>query len=453
MSKLITSDGPHGRRSALVYAENALVAPVSTCLEADGHNVVVAPAESAEELLAVLFPVTRAAPCSEPAETSFFHWPLYDTIVLQDLWPRQTTQQLIALGCLLASADYYLQGNFAGQKIVLMTDPGYFETNTIQWERVLRLQYDTNGQIDFIPLVGVPPSTIYERLRIAAGAEQSVMVRPRTIEDRDVPDHGFETRHVIAEHLAAYVSARADVAVVDDDENTIAALAPSFGCPMKAAEHNALQLLRVLSGNASIVSHHAREHLVRDCLDIIRKPGDDRMTLFVTDLLFDRVDWRATMVRRWNGIELIDMLRTHAAGEKARVAIIALTGISAPAVVTAALQRGADAVVMKTTRHPGEIAHARHVDDEVIFRLLLTLAFLCFQREYLRTRRMLEEHPLRAQRALARVLPAHAVSPHVHEEREDTAYVLDARALYGDRLSKEGRTAIHDVLRRYGELR
>jgi hypothetical protein len=132
---------------------------------------------------------------------------------------------------------------------------------------------------------------------------------------------------------------------------------------------------------------------------------------------------------------------------------VCLTGISAPAITTTSLHRGADAVVAKATKHAGAVQHARHVDDDVVFRLLLTVAFLCFQREYLRVRRIMPQEPAKSQRELGRVLPAYAVSPHVREEWEDTAYILDSRSLYGERLPREAKDSIRHILQRYGETR
>jgi CheY-like chemotaxis protein len=155
----------------------------------------------------------------------------------------------------------------------------------------------------------------------------------------------------------------------------------------------------------------------------------NELLLIVTDILFDAVDWDG---ERTTGVDLMDALTAMRRERHSRIGIVGLTGIASPMVLTSAFQRGADAVVNKSPMdRDAALQHANGLDAPVRHKLLLSLASLCFQHEFLFAKRQAAPETARREAAaMRRILPSHTVSPHLQAEWEATQYLLESKATY-----------------------
>jgi hypothetical protein len=379
----------------------------------------------------------------EPA--TLFRWGEFDVVILQDLWltsEAEANASVVPLGCVLAFDDYYLRANFSGRKIVMVTDPGFFNKVTpgASLSTTLASLFDQNGQITYIPLVGdsaveLPLWQLKRALDRKSGWEAPVLDLSRIAQElldyRDSLLNNSFSR--LIKQLREYIFGRAHVVLIDDNPETIKDF---FEClsfvASPASEWAKTGHVLVLSLDAQAVPTFFRNfsELVEHCKALLKPTTTgDKNLLFVTDILFDRVQWIDNNWR-FTGIQLIEELRK--VQERFRsVGVVAFTGLSTPFITTPAYQLGADAVVFKAA-DPVAVGHSHLSPRRAgIDRLLLMLAFLCFQREFLREKRMAEhENAGKELEHLKQVLPRHSVSPHIREEWNDTFYILEGLRTY-----------------------
>ena len=393
---------------------------------------------------------------------TLFRWNEFDIVIIQDLWltPDENAGP-IPLGCVLAFDDYYLMANFLGRKIILITDPGFFKKKTpdIPLAAALTSMFDQNRQIVYLPLVGdseveLPLQRLKRVLNLELGAEASDFnlsggAKETLIEYRDsLLDRAFS---ILIERIKEYISERADVVLVDDDPKTTKSLFECLSCgKFLLPERTEAGQVSVLSlgPQAQSVSFRNFSELVEHCKQVQKDTTTARKNvLFVTDILFDRVQWTGDDQRR-TGIELIEDLRKVQEWRQS-VGIVAFTSLSTPFVTTQAYQLGADAVVFKPA-DPLAIGHSHLSPSRAgMDRLLLMLAFLCFQKQFLREKRMARHDNANQElEHLKQVLPRYAVSPHVQEEWNDTFYILKGLHTYPV-LPEEFKSIREELVKKY----
>lgn len=445
------------RAKVMLLAHPELADPMARYLRRQGYDVTVPPLPeepTAEDCAALLFPAkpaavaadeprrfawkpkTHATVVNEVGPPAFFAWSAFDALVVQDLWPSGEDGRLIPFGCTVVTADYYARGNFHQPKVVLVTDPGFYRTTQTpaEYDETLRGAFDRNEQIHFIPIVSEASGDALSRIesalkrrngtRPAAGTKRR---ERRGFRSESIAPEQARALALMKKSLADYVASRAHVMLIDDWDTTVRLVAAQFGQDLYVRDKGRVHVADVTAG--TLESHASFDELRRDCERILEHArASNELLLIVTDILFDAVEWDG---ERKTGIDLIEALRTSQRGRSAKVGIIGLTGIGSPLVMTSAFQRGADAVVGKSMANGAALHHATGVDELVIYKLLLTMASHCFQHEFLHAKRHAAAGRARAESfAMRRILPSHAVSPHLQAEWEATQYLLEAQATY-----------------------
>jgi CheY-like chemotaxis protein len=253
--------------------------------------------------------------------------------------------------------------------------------------------------------------------------------------------------------LREYVSERAEVLFVDDDSSVCAGTLRYFGHGAIATLLDTNDAVRAVDLITGVVDGTFGEFasLMAHCEKVIAHAAMRRRpVIVVTDILLDHAGWAGADAYR-TGIDVISELRRGERRLDRHTGIVAFTGATSPFVTMSAFLRGADSVVFKGD---SPLAY-NHADLDPtgtgLDKLLLTLAFLCFQKEFLREKRQASQKDAYAQIAhLDRVLPDYAISAHLHAEWADTRYVLNSRATYPVR---QAPPEVHDeigaILKRY----
>lgn len=374
-----------------------------------------------------------------------FKWRGFDVVVLQDVWA--VDDKLVPLGFELASDDLYERGNFNTRKIVLVTDPGLHivttgaEGETREGWRDVAARFDRSNQISFVPLVesltdGQPVIALpLQELKAALGRDRSggVSPPPPTAGEFARPPHGPSEALVRA--LRRFVQERVGEIVLVDDEPQVLDETLSFlgFAPPPLDAGAGVWVVQAKKKEAHCCQSY--EELVEHCQDLVRTSF---RYVLVTDILFRSSVWPEADRSR-NGMDLVEVLRYRDAPGNRRsscLAIIVFTGFSAPAIVTSAYLRGADAVVSKPGGSHGELVAPRAGR----YRLLQTIAFLCFQQGYLSAKMHGQGRAAAVEdlNELRRVLPRHAASMHVQQQWSDAVWLLEGSLLYphGQRLEE-----------------
>jgi len=439
----------------LVLAHSDLAEPMARYLRHRGCDVETPHFEkdTAEACAALLFPEkpemakprkrfalpgwnhdTAEIPVVNPA--SFFAWGAYDAVVMQDLWQTAFDRRMIPFGCMVTATDYYVRGNFHQPKVVVVTDPAFYglmRQSTGTCEEALRIAFDRNAQLQFVSLIGRAHHhdslvRIGEAIENGNGLKTPRPKRKRRTDEReyDAPEQALALS-VLSRTLATYISSRARVVLVDDDEATIRLVAAQFNTVIPRRDDGSVHICDVRAGEVHSSDSFTEIH--RQCERLVREAGEAKeLLILVTDILFDAVAW---VGKRKTGIDLIELLRESNGSNSRKLGIIGLTGIASPLVMTSAFLRGADAVVAKSSGEESSLHHAHLVDDRVVYKLLLTMASHCFQHEFLFAKRHAPRDRAREEAAaMSRILPSHAVSPHLQAEWEATQYLLESQATY-----------------------
>lgn len=472
--------GPAGapRRRILLLAHSDLGEPTARYLRNLGHDVTTPflGDATAEACAAVLFPpavseprlpaprrtlqslrrVTRTrSPVDDGPSAAFFAWSAYDSIVIQDLWFSENESRLVPFGCTLSGTDYYVRGNFDRPKAVIVTDPAFYRTGRragASCEEPSYTTFDPNRQIAFVPLLGSAASErALDQIGTTAGGRE---LRPLEVPGEGRRRNGGDTEapeqaravSLLSSALVRYISERARVVVIDDSLRTVLALAAQFGRSVDLEDQPLIHFCDVTTGVKG--SYASFIELRGHCERLFEEARSTRQPLvFVTDILFDNVAWQG---ERKTGIDLISLLRSLQDATRVRTGIIGLTGLDSPLVAPAAFHRGADTIVNKSGSHKTALHHAKDVDGNVMYKLLLTVAFHCFQNEFLRARRQASPEKARSELAhLRAVLPRHAVSPHLHAEWDSTHYLLESQATYAGISSKQVERAVRQIREQY----
>lgn len=409
---------------------------------------------------------------------SLFRWGDYDFVIIQDLWPIHSgsSESLECAGYVLANLDYYLWGNFSTKKIILVTD-ATFPLRKAKWiQKRLALQ-DYEGRLELI-LNGFDQKQAFELLDVTSPDLTKRLVQLLGNEkapDRDhyepeqqknKPDGSPEIfdlllRPVLQEvgaALQSYVGHQAEVLVVDDEEQELRkTFLQLTGRPLPhegSLAPNRINVVRVSDG--SVRQAESFDALVMLCeKEFQRSAGSNKpYTLLVTDILFGGSNWNKT------GLDLIETLRQKSLQhEKARrTGIVAYTAFTTPFIAMSSYQRGADFVVAKK----GTGLHDLKIEGSE--RLLMTLAFLCFQKSFLSNKRkeageIIEKAAsgkpfaqakviFERLRQLQAVLPKYSVSIHLQQEWLDTCYLFEAMNVYGAGSSQLD-LAYADITRKY----
>jgi CheY-like chemotaxis protein len=401
----------------------------------------------------------RPAVHSHAGPPAFFAWSAFDAVVVQDLWRSSEGDRLVPFGCTVVTTDYYVRGNFDQPKIVIATDLPFYgfmrEACGVQ-EEAFRSAFDRNEQLIFIPVLGNGSSPdALARIASAVKRTNGRRVAPpvksrkghgrRFARDSDAPEQS-RAMSVLSTALVEYIATHAHVVVVDDASSTVRAIAARFGHVIDPKPDGRVHACDVSAG--TVVSHASFEELHRDCERVVEHArATNELLLIVTDILFDSVEWDG---RRNTGIDLIERLRASQRERHVKMGIIGLTGVASPLVMTSAFHRGADSVVNKSSGQESTLHHANIVDEFVIYKLLLTMASLCFQYEYLYAKRHVDAENAREESAaMRRILPCHAASPHLQAEWEATQYLLESQATYAHTSSRVAERAIHRIREQY----
>ncbi len=398
---------------------------------------------------------------------SLFIWGAYDFVIIQDVWRlgEGDGATMEGAGYFLANLDYYLWGNFNTKKIILVSDDDFLRKK-IQWisqqrrlslppnpEEELCAAFDAKQAFEHIPLSGPEAAPVQRIKELIAGDSRTRHVETSKAATRHHVNQSAESHSIskianafsypvmqeALKALRAYVKHHAEVIVVDDE---VAELDDTFA----QLTGDRLKLpARVGAGNVAVAAASRRsvtqaknfEELVTVCTQEFASAaqGEKRYTLLVTDILFRGSTWHQT------GLDLIERLRDelHVQGSR-RVGIVAYTAFTTPFIATSSYQRGADFVVAKTAMGGHDL---KMLGTD---RLMMTLAFLCFQKSFLFEQRSnagdlitsseprrsgMKEESFERLRQLRRILPKHAVSMHLHQEWLDTCYLLEAINVYG----------------------
>lgn len=454
-------------RELAVKIKDALALPGVECCTAGSED---AGPRSLAELTSAIFPLEHRVPFQY---VSFFEWGYYDYVILQDLWldDDASPDALEAAGYVLAALDF-MRGNFDTKKIVVLTDASY------AWWRAVR-------QADGKPTDHLDERGAQERLverfdRKGAWAfmhlteDENFLCSLRAlVHGDDAPRNGANGAAGISRDgmsrlyapvmdsvdraLRAYIQKRAEVIIVDDDPddlgNSLAALNPGHPQRDLKADGQKPGEVTVASVKRGILARRDSFEGVRDdCVRVIdealRRPGLD--TILVVDVLLNVTGrWRRT------GLDLLGFLRKHYA-EQHRLRMVVFTGFSTPSITMSAYQRGADFVVHKSGS-AGESDGGYGSHDPIVTedrsRLVMTLALMCFQKEFLRgLRRGLANGgitPGEAVRILASMAPKHTLSLHMQPEWEDTRYLVGSAQVYGP-ASDRFKLAYTEIVGRYG---
>jgi len=405
---------------------------------------------------------------------SLFNWGAYDFVIIQDVWQSGNgdAATMEGAGYVLANLDYYLWGNFKTKKIILVTDPGFLRRKA-EWisrrrqlllppevEKDLLAAFDSKQAFERIDLTaaGTSPIQRIKELVLTDGDQTHTETESDTnqrrllqsSESHNISKIADAFMHPVMEEaliaLRSYVRHHAEVIVVDDE---LAELNGTFaqltGERLKLPPKMGLGSVAVASASrlASVSRPTVNQantfgDLVKICAQEFNDAaeGGKRYALLVTDILFRGPNWHQT------GLDLIETVRDElrAAPNARRVGIVAFTAFTTPFIGMSSYQRGADFVVSKTELG-GHDLKMRGTD-----RLMMTLAFLCFQKSFLSEQRSkagglimstnsqrskAKEKSFELLRQLRRILPKHAVSMHLHQEWLDTCYLLEAINVYG----------------------
>lgn len=465
------STRPAPRPRVLILAHADLAEPMARYLGHRGCDVEVPrlAGDTVEDCAALLFPTrqeatkprrrfpwppwnreARATPVIGPA--SFFAWGAYDAVIMQDLWPTAADRRMIPFGCVVTATDYYVRGNFHQPKVVVVTDPAFYglkRQSAATCEEALRIAFDRNEQLQFVSVIGNCDHhesllRIGEAVENGNGRKTARPKGPRgyaSEREYDAPEQA-RALSVLSRTLAAYVASRARVVLVDDDEATLRLVAAQFGKVIPERYDGSVHVCDVRTGEVHSSDLFSEIH--RQCERIVEEgQAAKELVLVVTDILFDAVPWAG---KRRTGIDLIEMLRGSDGERRRKMGIIGLTGIASPLVMTSAFRRGADAMVAKSSGEESTLQHAHLVDDRVVYKLLLTMASHCFQHEFLFAKRHAPRERAREESAaLCRILPSHAVSPHLQSEWEATLYLLDSQATYAHTVSETADRAVRRI--------
>jgi CheY-like chemotaxis protein len=477
LQNVLPEAGSTAPRRVLLLAHSDFAEPMVCYLRRLGFDVTIPPLEqhTAEGCAALLFPGKPHA--RKPSENrpwlfprrikgvpqrtdagppAFFAWGAFDAVVIQDLWPGAEDNRLIPLGCTVVTTDYYVRGNFNQPKIVIVTDPAFYglmRKSSMPFEETLRSAFDRNEQIIFVPVVGETASpksmesigAAVQRKGGGAKDDRSGKDRRRDSRDGDAPVQ-TSAMAVLSSALAKYISSRAHVVVIDDAASTVSAIAAQFCSRVDTDAKDRVHVADVTAG--TVASHSSFDEVQKNCEAIIEQAREsNELLLIVTDILFDAVEWDG---ERKTGVDLIDALSAARRDRHSKIGIVGLTGIVSPLVMTSAFQRGADAVVNKSAAgSAAALHHANRVDPFVLYKLLLTLGSLCFQHEFLYAKRHAADGSAHDQSAeMRRILPSHAVSPHLTAEWEATQYLLESQATYGT-TSRAAQRAIRRIREQY----
>ena len=386
---------------------------------------------------------------------SLFNWGEYDFVIIQDLWMLHSApgRTLECAGYVLANLDYYLWGNFATKKIILITDHGYpaLKAKWIYLSRNLNIDHehfvnilselDKKQAFETIDLNGEPEPGRRLLELIRGNDPPSVLAGHEQEHNSEILDRLIDpVMREAAKALQAYVTQQAEVLVVDDEFHELDMTYEQLTGTHLDPEQQDLEANRVYvasTSNGTIEKAGSFEALVELCKEKFQKAatGDKRYTLLVTDILFKGPSWNQT------GLDLIEMLRMKSKATNRRTGIVAYTAFTTPFIAMSSYQRGADFVVAKLerSRHDPRIKSTQ--------RLLMTLAFLCFQKSFLADKRKeaedlidrtksrrtapQSEAILASLRQLQAVLPKYTVSLHLQQEWLDTCYLYEAINIYG----------------------
>lgn len=410
---------------------------------------------------------------------SLFGWGDFHFVIIQDLWPVQssTGPTLECAGYVLANLDYYLWGNFGTKKIILVTDKT-FPLGRVEWLKGSSLSsstdindvvsgFDRKQAFQLIDMGG--KTELRERLiqllkgggdSPGAGREELVSVASGTQSGHDKNSEGVDlllspVMDEVGKALQVYVGQQAEVLIVDDElkdlNDTFKQLT---GRPLAAPGPLSTNRVKVTTASDGIVQEaETFEALVDLCMKEFQSSasGQKPYTLLVTDILFRGPTWNRT------GLDLIETLRLRLKQQEKgrRIGIVAYTAFTTPFIAMSSYQRGADFVVAKTDF----AAHDLKVKGSQ--RLMMTLAFLCFQKSFLSDKRREANEIMKSPRSsrsasqtqtslrqLQSVLPRHAVSLHLQQEWLDTCYLFEAMNVY-DPGSDQLKEICKDVGRKY----
>jgi hypothetical protein len=431
-------------------------------------------------------PSAQASLTTTDSSMSLFQWGDYDFVIIQDLWPTEIAmgRSLECAGYVLANLDYYLWGNFATKKVILVTDQNFlsqkahWETlglapsrRAVNEEEVLR-GFDQKDAFERVDLHGEgadPVRILRQIITTGSGGKTDQTRDKKDVEGQEAIDSSparfsavvdaimLPVMREAVQALRSYVSAHADVVLVDDEYDELKDTFWQITGQQLAEPPGHTGRVSVAKTSEGI-AHQAKSfaELVELCGDESQTPdgGQKRYTLFVTDILFKGPAWHQT------GLDLIEKLREqlNQLEETRRVGIVAYTSFTTPFIAMSSYQRGADFVVSKKARG------AHDIKTEGTDRLLMTLAFLCFQKSFLLAKRReagwLVNPPTSDKgvpkrfrdsgglNQLRAVLPRHAVSLHLQQEWLDTCYIFEAINVYG--ATSENIKKIHkEVSRKY----
>ena len=397
------------------------------------------------------------------ADSSLFGWGGYEFVIIQDLWPVRSSSgnTLECAGYVLAGLDYYLWGNFSTKKIILVSDKTFPPRKAELIREGLLLppatdvddvvsEFDRKQAFATIDLGG--DGDFRQRLvRVLEGGKNSLNLaaQKQAVGTAATYVRGHEDTEEIADHLSkpvleevlralqTYVGQQAEVIVVDDElQDLNQTFKQLTGKPLNSQPNQSLNQVNVTRTSDGIVQQaETFDGLVDLCTREFDKAirGSKPYTLLVTDILFRGSSWNKT------GLDLIDTLRVSLKQQaKARhIGIVAYTAFTTPFIAMSSHQRGADFVVAKTVLGSHDIKLTGSQ------RLMMTLAFLCFQKSFLSERRKDAESIMKETksaesvgrtqtilRQLQAVLPKHTVSPHLQQEWLDTCYLFEALSLY-----------------------
>lgn len=421
---------------------------------------------------------STSLPALGDSPMSLFKWGDYDFVIIQDLWPVRSgsTQTLECAGYVLANLDYYLWGNFSTKKIILVTDEA-FPLRKARWiQQRLGLSSPINSlqkvltafdQKQAFELVDVTAPDLMKRLVQLLGYQKSIDLNPdeserlSSTELNGTPEIvDFLLRPVLEEvgkALRSYVIHQAEVVVVDDeltDLNKTFEQLTGKSLDQQDLAPNKVNVVRVSDG--VVQQAESFDGLVHLCEKQFQQSAGSAKpyTILVTDILFGGPKWSKT------GLDLIETLRQKAKQEERirPTGIVAYTAFTTPFIAMSSHQRGADFVVAK------KITGAHDLKVEGTERLLMTLAFLCFQKSFLSDKRREAGNLIQTAgsaqsfahsraileglRQLQAVLPKYAVSIHLQQEWLDTCYVFEAMNIYGA-ASNQLSLVYADVTRKY----
>jgi hypothetical protein len=436
---------PELKRSIRRILGDLIQSPSSSDAGADRPAI-----DSTASFSASLFPPQQHAPTppEDPSEQgrSLFEWGNYDFVILLDIFLQQET--LTGPGYIFAARDYYEQGNFRSTKIILVTDPVYtwwktaraLETADASLER-LQAALDRKGAIHFLRLTD--PHFAKKLRGVVQGSTGNAggTGQEQLSNEADLAELREPVMKAVAVEVRKYLSDYATVVMVEDEieelKNIYFAVTGGMPGGWPSSETNGVDTATAWKLNGNRQETHLDFHRLIEYTERLKKnaSSEGRYYMFVTDILFKLQGWDKT------GIDLIEEIRrvfTH------QVGIVAFTGFATPFITMSAYQRGADFVIQKGDLSRLVSGH-KPITASGTDRLLMTLAFLCFQKQFLRRKRNegdpsawgrghgAERFKRWAGRSiveLKRVLPKHSVSLHIQQEWLDTLYLLEAARIY-----------------------